>query len=73
MGDEACEALERKRVGMNVPTEIASKVVDSLKATPFVMALLIINLIMFGAFAYILHEISDAMERREKIIERCLR
>jgi hypothetical protein len=57
---------------MNVPTDIASKVVDSMKATPFVMALLILNTIALGGFSYGLHQISAAAERRDTILDKCM-
>jgi hypothetical protein len=57
---------------VNVPADIAHKVVESLRSTPFVMALLVINVIVLAGFAFTLHEVSSAMERREGILEKCL-
>jgi len=58
---------------MNVPSELAGKVIEQLRGTPFVLALLVINMIVLAGFAFTLHEVSSAMERREKIIERCFK
>jgi hypothetical protein len=57
---------------MNVPVEIAGRVLDNLKAKPFVMVLLIINAIAFGGFAYSMHEISKAADRRDALLEKCM-
>ena len=56
---------------MNVPSDIAHKVVESLRSTPFVLALLVLNIIVLAGFAYVLHEVSSAMQRREAILARC--
>jgi hypothetical protein len=56
----------------NVSDNLAKQVVDSLRATPFVLALLVLNVISLAGFAFILVEVSQAMERREAIIARCL-
>jgi hypothetical protein len=58
---------------MNVPTEIANKVIETMRATPFVLAIMILNISLLSLFAFTLHEVSSAMERREKILDRCLR
>ena len=57
---------------MNVPTDLARQVVESLKATPFLLALLVINMVVLAGFAFTLHQVSSAMERRESILARCL-
>lgn len=57
---------------MNVPSDLAKQVVDQLKGTPFVLALLIVNIIALGGFGYTLNEVSNAMERREALILKCL-
>ena len=61
---------------MNVPTDLARQVVESLKATPFLLALLVINMVVLAGFAFTLHQVSSAMERRERmiapILARCL-
>jgi len=58
---------------MNVPAEIADKVIDSMKATPFVLAILIVNTIALGGFAYSMHEISKAADRRDGLLEVCIK
>jgi hypothetical protein len=57
---------------MNVPADLAKQVVDSLKATPFLLALLVINMVMLGGFAYTLHQVGSAIERRDNILAKCL-
>jgi predicted aspartyl protease len=53
--------------------ELADKVIDTMKATPFVLALLIINIAVLGGFAFTLHEVGNAIERRDGILEKCIR
>jgi hypothetical protein len=57
---------------MNVPAELAKQVVDSLKATPFLLALLVINMVVLGGFAYTLHQVAHSIERRDNILAKCL-
>ena len=57
---------------MNVPHDIANKVIDTMRATPFVLALLIINTVVLGGFAFSMHEISNAAERRDGLLQSCL-
>jgi len=52
--------------------EAAKQAIESLKATPLLLGLLIINIAAFAGFGYILHEVSAAMARREAILVRCL-
>ncbi|TYL87420.1 hypothetical protein [Bradyrhizobium cytisi] len=52
--------------------ELARQVVEQLKGTPFVLALLVINVIVLAGFAYTLHQVSNAMERRETILQSCI-
>ena len=51
---------------------IAKSVVDSLKGTPLVLALVLINVLTLIGFGYVLHKVSDAMERREALIRACI-
>jgi len=57
---------------MNVPAELAKQVVDSLKATPFLLALLVINMVVLSGFAYTLHHVASSIERRDNILAKCL-
>lgn len=57
---------------MNVPTDVAKQVVDSLKGTPFIMALLIVNTMALVGFGYVLHEVSGSIERREGLLKSCI-
>jgi len=56
---------------MNVP-EIAKQVGESLRAAPFLVGMLILNLVVLAGFGYMLHEISAAMARRETVLAKCL-
>jgi|SoimicMinimDraft_4_1059732.scaffolds.fasta_scaffold07853_2 hypothetical protein len=58
---------------MNVPSELANKVIENLKGTPFVMTILVINVIVLAGFAVTLYHIDNAIERRDKILERCIK
>jgi hypothetical protein len=51
------------------PSQIASSIVDNLKSQPFVLALLVINVIVLAGFAYTLHEVSKSIERRDGILQ----
>jgi len=57
---------------MNVPTDVAAKVVESLRGTPFVLAIVIVNVLALLGFGWTLHEVSNAMERRESLIKSCI-
>jgi hypothetical protein len=57
---------------MNVPTGIARQVVDSMKATPFVLAILLVNTIALMSFVYSMHEISKAADRRDGLLKMCM-
>jgi hypothetical protein len=57
---------------VNIPASIARQVVDNLKATPFLLALLVLNIIVLAGFAWTLNEVSNAMERREAVLKTCL-
>lgn len=62
---------------MNVPADIAHKVVESMKATPFLLGLVMLNTIVLGGFCFTLLQVNAAAERRDairdKIIERCIK
>lgn len=58
---------------MNVPADLAKQVVEQMRSTPFVLALLIVNVVVLAGFTYTLHEVSDAAERADKLLERCIK
>lgn len=58
---------------MNVPTELADKVIENLRGTPFVMVILIINVLVLAGFGFTLHEVGNAIERRDNILEKCIK
>jgi hypothetical protein len=45
---------------------------EHLKGQPMVLALVLINIIFLIAITFILREVSQSIERRDAIIERCL-
>ena len=57
---------------MNVPTDVANKVVESLRGTPFVMALVIVNVMALIGFVIVLNHVAEAMERREPLLKACI-
>jgi hypothetical protein len=57
---------------MTVPTEVVKSTMDALKATPFLLAALVLNIIVLAGFSYTLKSVSDAMERREAILKACI-
>ena len=40
-------------------TQVANNVVDGLKAQPFVLALVVINVLFLGGVGYVLHRVSE--------------
>jgi hypothetical protein len=57
---------------MNVPTDVAKQVVESLRGTPFVLALVIINIVALIGFGIVLNHVASAMERREVLLKACI-
>ena len=57
---------------MNVPSDVAKQVVESLRGTPFVLALVIVNVIALVGFGIILNHVANAMERREVLLKACI-
>lgn len=57
---------------MNVPSDIAKQVVESLRGTPFVLAIVMLNIVALAGFAYTLHSVGAAQERRDAIIKSCI-
>jgi hypothetical protein len=57
---------------MNVSGDIAHKVVESLKSTPLVLALMLLNVVVLVGFWYTLHSVANAMERRDAMIKACI-
>jgi Tfp pilus assembly protein PilX len=57
---------------MNVPTDIAKSVVESLRGTPFVLVIVLLNTIVLAMFTFTLYSVSNAMERREGLIKACI-
>jgi hypothetical protein len=52
--------------------ELAAQVIDNLRGTPFVLALLVINIIVWAGFAFTLHEVGNAIERRDAMVRACI-
>jgi hypothetical protein len=58
---------------MNVPADLAKQVIETMRATPFVLALLVINVVVLIGFTFTLYQVGNAIERRDKILERCIK
>jgi hypothetical protein len=52
--------------------EPALQVIENLRGTPFVMALLVINIIGLAGFAFTLRDVGNAIERRDAILKACI-
>ena len=52
--------------------QLAQQVVEQLRGAPFVLALLVINLIVLAGFAFTLHEVSKAITRRDAMVQACI-
>lgn len=53
-------------------TEVAATIVDSLKAMPFLLALMLLNVMGIGAAVWFLGKLADAQGRRmEQIMTAC--
>ena len=52
--------------------DIAKQVVETMRATPFLLAILIINLAVLIGFAFTLREVGKAIARRDAMLERCI-
>jgi hypothetical protein len=50
----------------------AKEAIDALKGTPFLLVILILNIVMLAGFTWTLHEVSNAQERRESILKACI-
>jgi hypothetical protein len=50
--------------------ELATQVIEQLRGTPCVLALLVI--IVLAGFAFTLHEVGNAIERRDAIVKSCI-
>jgi hypothetical protein len=57
---------------MNVPTGVVRQAIESLRGTPFVLALVILNIVSLLGFWMVLHSVSEAMERREPLLRACI-
>jgi hypothetical protein len=45
---------------------------DHLKGQPLVLALVLVNIIFLIAMTFVLREVSQSIERKDAMIERCL-
>ncbi|MEY9397286.1 hypothetical protein ABIF66_008093 [Bradyrhizobium japonicum] len=53
--------------------DIAKQVVKTMRATPFLLAILIINLAVLVGFSFTLREVGKAVARRDAMLERCIK
>ena len=52
--------------------ELAGQVIEQLRGTPFVLALLVINVIVLAGFSITLHEVGNAIERKDAMVTACI-
>lgn len=57
---------------MNVPTDVAKHAIESLRSTPILLALILMNIIMLFGFWWTLSSVAKAMERRDAMIKSCI-
>jgi hypothetical protein len=50
----------------------AKHIIDALRGTPSLLAILTLNVVVLAGFAWTLHEVSAAQERREAILKMCI-
>ena len=53
--------------------QLVNNIVEALKSQPFVLALLLVNAIFLMVLAFVLQEVSQSIERRDAIIEQCMK
>ena len=53
--------------------QIVDRIVHDFKQTPFLLAVLLINTLMLAGFAFTLVQVGEAVERRDRILERCIK
>lgn len=51
---------------------LASQVIEQLRDTPFVLALLVVNVLVLGGFAFTLHEVSKGIARKDAMVQACI-
>ena len=54
-------------------SQLVNNIVEALKSQPFVLALLLVNAIFLMVLAFVLQEVSQSIERRDAIIEQCMK
>jgi hypothetical protein len=52
--------------------QLANNVIDSLRSTPMVLAVIVLNTIFLIMLVFVLREIAKSIERKDAMIERCL-
>jgi hypothetical protein len=57
---------------VNVPVEVAKHAIESLRSTPVLLALILMNVIMLFGFWWTLSSVANGMERRDAIIKSCI-
>jgi hypothetical protein len=53
-------------------TNAATAIAENFKSQPMVLALILINIIFLVAMTFVLREVSQGLERRDAMIERCI-
>ena len=57
---------------MNIPSDVIKQTIDGLKSTPAMLMVVLLNIVMLAGFAYVLHEVAQAQERREDLLKACI-
>ena len=52
--------------------ELAGQVIEQLRGNPFLLALLVLNMVVLAGFAWTLHEVSSGLVRRDAMIQACI-
>ena len=53
--------------------QVIERIVHDFKQTPFLLAVVLINTLVLSGFVFTLVQVSNAVERRDRILERCIK
>lgn len=56
----------------NMVRQLANNIVESLRAQPLVLALVLINVIVLAGFAFTLHEVGKSIARKDAMLQSCI-
>ncbi|WP_439372944.1 hypothetical protein [Bradyrhizobium sp. DASA03120] len=52
--------------------QLASNIIDSLRDHPLALVLLLVNIIGLAGFGFTLHEIGNAIARKDAMLQSCI-